>query len=407
MTYTFSSSIKRKDYNQFIENNSAVSFMQEYDWVQVKKDWQHLHCALYQDNEVVAVCTILIRSFPLGIKFFYVPKGYVLDFNNSEIVTIFTKEIVKLAKKRRGYVLKIDPNFCVKETGIEQLLDHKEIQIPNFTNHIYISAHENLLSAGFALCKRDLALDSTYQPRFNMAIPLTNKNYKTYDENQLKSTFRKKIRRYFGNFHQERGVYYEHTNDSNRLDEFIEMIHKTETRQHINLRNKAYFQSIMDNFNAYLFFGKLDLYTYANFIRNKDKEKELQDIERQLAEGKTTITLSASLVIIPKNRTGIRTSEYLYTGNNLDFDKLYASYGLVYNICNFSMKQGCHFLNLGGVDGTLEDHLSMFKARFNPVVWEFSGEYDFILNPLYYPIEKLLPSMKKMYLKLKHNKTIK
>jgi lipid II:glycine glycyltransferase (peptidoglycan interpeptide bridge formation enzyme) len=119
---------------------------------------------LYQSKEIVAVCTILIRSFPLGKKLFYIPKGYVIDFNNSDIVDIFTKEIIKLAKQYHAYVLKIDPNICYKETSIEELLDNKIVQIPHFTNNIYQNAHNNLLAAGFKLCERKTALSSTYQP---------------------------------------------------------------------------------------------------------------------------------------------------------------------------------------------------------------------------------------------------
>ncbi|MFV0394737.1 MAG: lipid II:glycine glycyltransferase FemX [Coprobacillaceae bacterium] len=404
MKYVFKTNINKNEYDAFIKSNSCVSFMQEYGWAKVKKDWQHLHCALYENDTIVAACLVMIRSLPLGFKIFYVPKGYVVDFENAEIVSTFTKEIVKEAKKRKGYVLKIDPNFCIKETSIQEILDKQEMEYPTFTCSNYEIKHQNLMNAGFALQKRELDLDSTTQPRFNMTIPLVDSTYKQLDALQLKNNFRKKIRRYFGNFHKERGVYYEHTKDITKIDEFIEMINKTEERQHIVLRNKEYFENIMRNNNAYLFFGKLDLKTYENFLSTKGKVEELESIHTLLKQGKDNITISSSLVIIPKNENGIRTSEYLYTGNDLTFSKLYASYGLVYNICQFSIEQNCHFLNLGGVDGTLEDHLSMFKARFNPIVWEFSGEYDYILSPLYYPIEKFLPIVKRYYRKLKHIK---
>lgn len=406
MTYTFKTDISQKDYDTFIENSTGTSFMQEYAWAEVKKDWQHMHCALYQGNTMVAVSLVLIRSLPLGYKIFYIPKGYILDFKNSELVSVFTEELTKLAKRKKGYILKIDPNFCIHETSIQEILDNEKMVVPHFSCQQHEFKHKNLINAGFILRRREQALKSTIQPRFNMAIPLVNETYQALNEEQLKSQFRKKIRRYFGNYHQVRGVYYEHTKDSNRLDEFIDMINKTEERQHINLRNKEYFESIMRNFNAYLFFGKIDLQTYHNFLTTTGKSEELQDIKSYLEAGTESLTLSASLVIIPKNKVGIRTSEYLYTGNNLDFSKLYVSYGLVYNICQFSITQGCHFLNLGGVDGSLEDHLSMFKARFNPIVWEFSGEYDYILHPFYYPIEKLLPTIKHCYRAIKHHNNV-
>ena len=110
------------------------------------------------------------------------------------------------------------------------------------------------------------------------------------------------------------------------------------------------------------------------------------------------MTLSAAFVIMPTNQSGIRISEYLYAGNQLLANKLQVSLGLVFEICKYSIEQNCSYCNLGGVDGNLNDHLSIFKSTFNPIVMEFAGEYDLpIKKYLYYPIEIFLPVLKKIY----------
>jgi serine/alanine adding enzyme len=61
------------------------------------------------------------------------------------------------------------------------------------------------------------------------------------------------------------------------------------------------------------------------------------------------------------------------------------------------MKQHCHYCNLGGVDGNLNDHLTTFKSKFNPVVVEYVGEFDLVINKLiYFAFEKFLPSIKRI-----------
>lgn len=402
MNYQFKTGIKEKEYQSFIEKNSAVSFMQEYHWGEIKLDWEHLHCGLYQDKKLVAVCLILIRTFPMGIKLFYIPRGYVIDFENTELVSIFTKEIKALAKKHHAYSVKIDPNFCIKEYSSKELDSKGIFKVPTVYSKEYELKNQNLLKAGFRHHKLTKKIDDSQQPRFNMSVALIDENETILNPTQIKTSFKKRIREYLGNYHEKRGVFFEHTNDINRIDEFMDIINKTEARQNIILRNKEYFIHIMKNFDAYLFFGKVNLEEYLTFLKEKGKEKEIVEVEILIKKGNKIINLSTALVIMPKNVKGIRTSEYLYAGNDLQFAKLNVSYGLVYDICKFSAEQNCQFCNLGGVSGTLDDHLTTFKSRFNAIIWEFAGEYDLIINPvLYYPIEKLLPTAKRIYRKLK------
>lgn len=403
MNYQFKTDIKEKEYQAFIKENSACSFMQEYHWGEIKLDWKHLHCGLYQDKKLVAVCLILIRTFPMGIKLFYIPRGYVIDFENAELVNTFSKEIKALAKQYHAYSVKIDPNFCIKEYSSKDLENHEVNKVPVIYSNHYVRKNQNLLDAGFYHHKLTKKIDDSQQPRFNMSIALIDENFKALDNQQIKTSFKKRIREYVGNYHEKRGVFFEHTNDINRIDEFMDIINKTEARQNIILRNKDYFVNIMKKFDAYLFFGKVDLEKYLTFLKEKGKNHEIEEVELLIKKGNKIINLSTSLVILPKNVKGIRTSEYLYAGNDLRFAKLNVSYGLVYDICKFSAEQNCHFCNLGGVSGTLDDHLTTFKSRFNAIIWEFAGEYDLIINPLlYYPIEKLLPLAKKMYRKIKN-----
>ncbi len=402
MKYTFKTNLSQKEYTEFIKNNNSVSFMQEYNWGDIKVDWEHLHCGLYQDKKLVGVCLILIRTFPMGIKLFYIPRGFVTDFTNQELVSTFTQELKKLAKKHHAYSVKIDPYFCINEYSIKEIEKKETFNVPTYYSNDYQKKHRNLLQAGFRHHGFTMKIEQSQQPRFNMSIPLIHLDGTFCTEQEIKTSFKKRVRDYLGNYHTNRGVFFEHTNDISRLDEFMEIIEKTEARQNIVLRNKEYFTHIMKKFNAYLFFGKLDLCQYLTFLKEKGKESEIKEVENLIEKGNKIINLSAALVILPQNENGVRTSEYLYAGNDLKFAKLNVSYGLVYDICKFSLEQKCHYCNLGGVEGTLDDHLTSFKSKFNAIVWEYAGEYDLIINKFtYYPIEKFLPIAKKVYRKIK------
>lgn len=399
--FVFEKNIEKKEYQNFIEQADTVSFMQSSNWANVKTDWKSFRLGLYQNEKLVAVALLLIKKLTNGIAMGYVPRGYVIDFSNKIILQEFTKGIKQVAKEEHCYMIKIDPNFCFHETNILEFEKNTPIDIPILFSKNNKTYHENLLALHYKHKGFPKSIHKTLQPRYHMMIPLINQNMERLTNEQIKNSFKKRIRSYLGTYHEKRGVFYEHTTDPNKLEDFITVLNSTEERQGIHLRNKEYFKRIMDNYKeqAILFFGKLDLKKYLDFLReNNGKKEEIEEVLLRIKSGEDILTLSAALVIMPTNETGIRISEYLYAGNILLFNKLQVSIGLVYDICKYSNEHYCTYCNLGGIDGNLNDHLAIYKSRFNSIVMEFSGEYDLpIKKYLYYPIDLFLPILKKIY----------
>jgi len=128
------------------------------------------------------------------------------------------------------------------------------------------------------------------------------------------------------------------------------------------------------------------------------QEKTIKLIEER---GDSVIT-SAALVVLPPNKEGIKMAEFLYAGNDVSLlPNLKINNGLTYYRLLYCLENNYHYANLGGVDGSLEDHLSVFKSKFNPLVIEFIGEYDLPVNKiLYVLISNFEPFLKKNYYKL-------
>ncbi len=393
--YKFNLNIKKSEYDNFIEKNSKVSFMQEYNWANIKNEWKSYHAGLYKGKELVAVALILERKFPLGYNMWYIPRGFVTDFNNAEVINTFTIFIKKEAKSKKVFNVKIDPNFCIDE----YYSNKKKSEIRNYSNE-FKKYNENLLSSGFKRKKLVKNINYYQQPRFNMVIPLIDKDNNILSGDQVKKTYKKNQRYYIGNYHEKRGVSFAKSNKISDLDTFVKILHETEIRQNIILRNKEYFKNILENFNCHLFFGKLDLNKYLEFCITKNDEPEIKKI-KELIKDNDILTLTSALVIIPKNKTGIRMSEYLYAGNDITFPRLQINDGVIHEICKYSIEEDCHYVNLGGVDGNLNDNLTNYKSKYNAIVLEYAGEYDLIINPIIYQlVDKLLPLVKKVYKKV-------
>ena len=393
--YTFKTNIKEEEYNKFISKFSYSNFMQEKSWANVKNNFDNILCGVYDDKKLVAACSILVRHISKGISMFYIPRGYLIDFKNTKILKFMTDNIKELAKKHKVYVVKIDPNFCVSE----KLFKNQNIEFHIYSND-FEEKHNNIINLGYKHTGFIKDIHKNIQPRYQMAVPLINENneFITYDE--LLKTFKSKFRYYLGDYHTKRGVYFTSSHDKKDVKEFVQLLKHTEKNKNIRLRNEEYFDKIIDNFKdrVCILFGKVNLETYLKFLEeNNGKKDEINQVKDLIKTRGKEITLSSALLILPNNE-GYRCSEYLYAGNDLTLNKLNVSGGIALEAAKISIENRCHYCNLGGISGTLDDSLTKFKSKYNAVILEFAGEYDLIINkPKYIFINKFKPILKKIY----------
>jgi len=395
--YTFTNKLSKKEYDSFVSNYSIASFMQEYNWSNIKDNWGHFHCGLYKNEKLVGVCLILIKKILKNINMFYIPRGYLIDFTNFEDLQAMTINIKKLAKENNAYMVKIDPNFCISDNSI------KEKETEHVYSNEYTIKNKNLIKLGYKNTGLHKEMGKNLQPQYNMFAPLCDSNLNILTPEEVLKNYKSKFKYYLGDFHKKRGISFEITNDINRVDDLVNLLKETEKKQNISLRNKEYFEKIMNNYKdtAYLAFANINIDKYIEFLENSGgKEDDINEAKQIKKETGNNIILSASLVLLPNNKE-IRTSEYLYAGNSLFFNKLNASAGLVFEILKFSIENKCQYCNLGGVDGNLNDHLSIFKGKFDARVMIFAGEYDLPVSKIYYPIKKFYPILLKIYKKIK------
>lgn len=395
--YTFTNNLKKEEYDEFVKNYSSANFMQEYNWANIKNNWGSFHCGLYKNNKLVGACLVLVKKIFKNLNIFYIPRGYLIDFTNFDDLKEMTSNIKKLAKTNKAYAVKIDPNFCISDNSFKG----------EDTEHEYSKDYEiknnNLLKLGFKNTGVHKEIGKNLQPQYNIFAPICDKDLNILDEDGILKNYKSKFKYYLGDYHKKRGITFSITKDKNRLDDFIKLIKQTEIKQGINLRNKDYYNKIMDNYeNSYLGFATINLPAYIDFLKNNNgKEEEIKEVKALLKDMGEDILLSTALLILPSNNSGIRTSEYLYAGNSSYLTKLQASAGLVFELIKFSGKHNCHYCNLGGVNGNLNDHLSIFKLKFNGRVMEFAGEYDLPVLPIYYPIKFFYPVLLKIYKKIR------
>lgn len=391
--YRFTSELPKEEYDNFILNYSMAPLTQTYNWANIKSNWRHFHCGLYKDDTLVGVCLILVKKMIKGLNMFFVPRGYLIDFTNYEDLEEMTKNIKELAKKTHAYVVKIDPNFCKRQYSF------KGDEINTNYDKDYQVKHNNLLKLGYKSLGPQKEMGKSMEPNYNMLAPICDNSNKVLTLEELLSTYKSKFKYYIGSFHEKRGITFEITSDINKVGILVSLLKETEEKQNISLRNEEYFVNLMKNYpTARLVFGTINLPKYLKFLEeNNGKSTEIEEVKELLKTHEESMVLSASIMFLPSNKNGIRTSEYLYAGNSLSLTKIRVSTGVVFEIIKFSLENNCHYCNLGGIDGNLNDHLTSFKEKFNGEVLEFAGEYDLPIKWIYYPIKVMYPILLKIY----------
>ena len=100
----FVENIPKEEYDTFTKNHLKSHFLQSYDWGEFarrEKNFIPHYVGLKEDDKLVATALLLQKKLPLGLSYLYSPRGFVVDFQNFELLKTFTQEIKKFAKSTK------------------------------------------------------------------------------------------------------------------------------------------------------------------------------------------------------------------------------------------------------------------------------------------------------------------
>lgn len=102
--------LSSEEFNKVSNNFLGSNFYQSYEWSKLKESigWKHYYVGVLKDNTLVAVTLILGKKIYFNKYLYYAPRGVLLDYNDTELLSFFTKEVKKFLIKRKGIVLKMN-----------------------------------------------------------------------------------------------------------------------------------------------------------------------------------------------------------------------------------------------------------------------------------------------------------
>ena len=396
--------LTEEEYKSFWENHPLKTFLSaiEISKLREKSNWNTNYVGVEENNKIIAATMLLSHIRKFNKYEFYSPRGYLIDFNNKELVDYFTNELKKYIKEKNGYVLRIDPYIIYKERDIDGNIVEGGTDNSNVV--------DNLLSLGF----KKVPISNLEQASWMFSLNLEGKDEDTILK-EMQSSTRNKIRKA-----EKYGITLKELK-YDELDIFQNIMEETSKRKGFSNRKIDYYQNMYNLYKdkvKYLL-AELDLVEYIKKLEIELKEKEeklsklddvknekeknnlsieIDSINKRIEEakeiGKDKIELSCAMFILIKPEI-----IFLAGGNLEEYMKYDAQYILQWEMIKYGINNGYKKHNFYGIPANINTHpkdygIYEFKRRFNGYVEELIGEYELPISG-YYNLFKLIHKIKK------------
>ena len=424
--------LTKKEFKTFADKNPEITFHQTEEWANLKKvnNWDAHYIGLEDDNKkIVAGALLLSKTLPIiKKKMFYSPRGFLIDYNNKELLKKFTEEIKKYAKTENAIFIKIDPFVEYQEHD-----NNGDIVKNGYNNK---DAVENLKSLGYKFFGFNLMQD-TLQPRWMHVIETKDRNL---DEamKDMESKTRQILRK-----NEKCGITTrEITRDE--LPIFKDIMKHTSDRREFVDRPLSYYEAMWDALHdsgilkiliAEIDFNKYEKNTLEekeeiennlkdriykkekNILKmndkkynssNKQDEEAIKRLEKQLEKIKELKDEYGDKEILGGILFLIYGNEVLslHGGSHAKLMQFQSAYTIHFEGVKMAVEGNYNRYNFYGITGDFRKEnplygLYLFKKSFGGHVVELIGEYDLIVSKFWYTLYNLAF---KTYHKLKNIK---
>jgi len=409
----FIENIDKDRYEKFVLNHKKSHFLQSYVWGEFARKEKNLiphYVGLEDDNgNIVATALLLEKKLPLNMCYYYSPRGFVLDYNDVNVLKEFTKCIKNYSKKNNAIFFKVDPDIIYNE---EDTFKNVLVKDSDFS-------YKNFIRLGYKHLGFTKNFE-TMQPRYSFRINM-DRPWEEIENNYSKTT-KQRIKKAKDFFIETK------IGNINDINTFYNLMILTENRKDFITHNEQYYKSLYEIWNkdnsCNIFLGEVNLDKIINVVSNtktdiqnelnslpKDNlsrsqnikknelEKRLEKVNNDLAKYTNTrteydniTTLSAHFIIEYGDKAWV-----LYAGNHNILSETYTNY-LTYNEhIKYYHDKGIKIYDQFGTIGDLRSDnpligLHEFKKKFGGNYVEFIGEFDYIINkPMYFVFTKLVP----------------
>lgn len=407
--------LTNNEFTQFTNSFPYKSFYQtpEYAFVMTHEKSEVFFVGLIDDNYILAATSIIVEK-KNGFKYAYTPRGFLIDFNDYNLVEQFTKLLKEYLGKKDIVAIKINP-MIVKTI----YNNNKEII---YTNKHYDSIFEQLLKLGYNHCGYNDYFEAI-KPRFEAILNIetdTEEIYKNIDKsyrNKIKNAIEDGIHVYKGNFNELKYLYeqskykyprsfkflqdiYKHFDQKEMVDLYYAKLNTEEylinsQREHEELEYKTNDINYKIMENSFKNKTKLINIKLENDSLLNKHENKLISATSLLQEHPNGIVLASIMVI-----KYFGTVYMFMDGYDKNYRYLNAKHLLLWKVIEEYSKKGYKKFNLGGISNINKDEkykgLNEFRMNFGSCAMEYIGDFELVTNNTLYFMYKKTTKIKKI-----------
>ena len=386
--------LTRERFEEFAYKNPYKNYCQtaEYGLVMSETGFEYNFIGYTtNENEILAAGMFLTKK--IGNKYYYAycPKGFLVDYDDTDLVRRFTNNLIKYYRKKKIIFLKINPEVQIAT------INQNDNYSRNTTSSI--SVLDNLKKLGFKKRKETEPLQ-LLQPKLTAIV-----NLKDYDINKLEKRFRNKIRST-----ENKGLEIE-VADSTKVEYLYEFVKNMKNRNINYYRN--FLNSFKKNNQADLILVKINYEKYLISSKKKVEEEQIRNdelnekLQRDSSERNLNEKMNSDKILeeykqdVINATAGMKKEDNTYiagaivvkyenkitiliAGVDKKFNYLNPNYFLHHKI--FDMyKDEYEIADINGIANDFSEEsrfagLNKFKLGFNPTIVENIGELDLIIS---------------------------
>lgn len=359
-------------------------------------------------NNVKAATLMVVKNEEANKrKMGYCPRGFLIDWNDDNLVSLFTEELKKFLSSRGFTYLKVDPMVVYKE--------HFSDGSENTSGQSNLGFTQKMQSLGYIHMGYNNGMEAS-KPRWNAYTILNSNIVSLY--NSISKNARDKIMK---SFKMGNKVYKGTSNDISLL---FSIINKPNPPLEYYL---DYYQFFSQNDGFELYFAKLEPASYVDSSkkmyeeeesRNNDLNMQLQDmyatnkdviINEKLKSDDLLSKYKSNMIeavnLFQKYPSGLviagvavikygKKVTFFASGANDSFKDQNAEYLLRWQLIEQFAKDGYEIIDFNGMIGDFNntDYNTMLKKELSNKIVEYVGEFDLVINKKsYYTGNKLNP----------------
>ncbi|MBQ4032049.1 MAG: peptidoglycan bridge formation glycyltransferase FemA/FemB family protein [Bacilli bacterium] len=381
------------EFDKFAESHPLGSYHQSsnYALLASEQGYDYDMLGLVDDSGTIhAAALILTKKLGLFNRYGYSPKGFLVDYYNPSLLKEFLDKLKKYYYKKNLAFIKINPEISIGT------IDYEKKQIKYNKNQMIESTLRGLNFRKLEGVKRF----ESKLPVYNAIQVLKSTNLRTVSKNT-----RNKINKASNS---GMSLVKGKREEIEILYNFIKNKKEYPISHYFNYYNAFSKNDSIDVFLVEIDFEKCLINLRERYEKEQEKNEKIvnivmknpskENLKRKMDSDGVLSTISDSIVLATnylatskkayiagaitikyKNRVSI-----LISGYNKEFNKFCPNYFLHYELIKY-YKNDYDYIDLNGITGDFTSDnpykgLDEFKLGYNPLTFEYIGEFDYIIN---------------------------